>query len=98
MPKGEHTVVLKNLDAGTYFIVDAIRIYDEELSPVSVTGVTLDKFSDRARISDWAMESVRWAVGEGIIAGRTDGTLDPQGYATRAEVAAMLMRFVKKLG
>ncbi|MGN1027857.1 MAG: LamG-like jellyroll fold domain-containing protein, partial [Faecousia sp.] len=52
LPKGEHTVVLKNLDAGTYFIVDAIRIYDEELHPVPVTGVTMDKENAELKVGD----------------------------------------------
>ena len=36
-----------------------------------------------------------WVVGEGIITGVTDTALDPQGSATRAQCAAMLMRFVE---
>ncbi len=53
----------------------------------------LSGFPDAEKCSDWALEGVRWAVGTGIIGGRTDGTLDPGGTATRAEVAAMLQRF-----
>ncbi|MGN1027858.1 MAG: S-layer homology domain-containing protein, partial [Faecousia sp.] len=64
---------------------------------VSARG-NLNKFTDRAQISDWAAEAVQWAVGEGILGGRPNGTLDPKGLATRAEVAAMFMRFDKKLG
>ncbi len=53
----------------------------------------LSGFSDAEKCSDWALEGVQWTVGAGIIGGRTDGTLDPDGTATRAEVAAMLQRF-----
>ena len=54
----------------------------------------LDKFSDGGETASWASEAVQWAVASGIINGRTDGTLDPQGYASRAEVATMFQRLV----
>lgn len=53
----------------------------------------LSVFSDRAGISSWAEDAVSWAVGHGILNGRTGGALDPAGSATRAEVAALLQRF-----
>lgn len=59
----------------------------------------LNTFPDRNKISGWAPEYVRWAVGVGMINGKNiNGTyyLDPQGEATRAECAAMLTRFLKK--
>lgn len=56
----------------------------------------LSVFSDAAQSSDWALTAMQWAVGEGILSGRPNGTLDPKGLATRAEVAAMFMRFDKK--
>jgi hypothetical protein len=56
-------------------------------------GNDLTAFSDAAASSDWAKEALGWTVTAGIIGGRTDGTLDPGGTATRAEVAAMLQRF-----
>lgn len=52
-------------------------------------------FRDDSRISSWARDSVRWAVGQGILTGREDGRLDPAGTATRAEVCTMLQRFIK---
>jgi len=39
---------------------------------------------------------MRWAVENGIIGGHDDGRLDPRGQATRAQVAAMLMRYLNK--
>lgn len=54
-------------------------------------------YPDAAQISGWASEAMDWAVGAGIISGDNDGRLNPQGNATRAEVATMLMRFVKTL-
>ena len=53
----------------------------------------LSQFTDQAQIADWARENVAWAVGYGLIGGKEDGQLDPQGSATRAETAAMLQRF-----
>lgn len=51
------------------------------------------KFADRDKISDYAMEALQWAVEQGIVNGKNDGILDPKGKATRAQAAAMLMRF-----
>ena len=54
----------------------------------------LSKFSDGGDTASWASEAVQWTVAGGIIGGRDDGTIDPWGYATRAEVAAMFQRLV----
>ena len=53
---------------------------------------TLDGFSDAGRAGTWAVDALRWAVGEGILQGKGGGRLDPAGQATRAETAAMLKR------
>ena len=53
----------------------------------------LTAFADGASVSEWAADAMSWAVGEGILTGKGGGTLDPQGTATWAEVATMLMRF-----
>ncbi len=55
----------------------------------------LTQFTDAAQISDWAKENVAWAVGAELISGKGDGILDPLGNATRAEVAAILHRFIE---
>ena len=54
----------------------------------------LDSFSDRGQVSSWAGDAMAWAVSAGIIQGNGAG-LNPGGTATRAEVAAILMRFVE---
>ncbi len=64
---------------------------------VSTTG-SLDSFTDKDSVSAWAQEAMKWAVGNGIINGRENNLLDPQGTATRAEIAAMLHRFIEKYG
>ena len=53
---------------------------------------SLDGFSDAASVSGYAAAAVRWAVGRGILQG-TGGRLEPNGTASRAEVAAMVMRY-----
>lgn len=53
----------------------------------------LSNFDDAATVSDWAQEVVSWAHAEGLLAGTSATTLSPQGEATRAQLAAMLVRF-----
>lgn len=52
-------------------------------------------FIDTESISAYAQDALRWAVAADIIRGMGDGTLNPLGTATRAQVAAVLMRFVE---
>ena len=54
-------------------------------------------FTDNANISPWAVESVEFMVKAGILNGRTDGSFDPKGVATRAEVATILKLFLEKV-
>ena len=56
----------------------------------------LSTYSDAATISSWANDVMQWAVAEGLISGMTEDTLQPQGNATRAQVAAILQRFLDK--
>ena len=55
-------------------------------------------YADFADLSEYAIPAMQWACGAGVITGMTDATLVPQGEATRAQVAAMLMRFVEAIG
>ena len=54
---------------------------------------SLSAYTDADSVSDWAETAMRWAIDEGIITGMTDTTLVPQGTATRAQCAAIFMRF-----
>lgn len=63
-------------------------------SPVA-GGMAISEFTDSASVSDYATDAVTWALSEGILTGMGDGILAPQGTATRAQAAAMLMRFVE---
>ena len=56
----------------------------------------LDKFEDADKITDYAKTVMQWAVGNGLIKGKSENLLDPQGTATRAEISAMLHRFIEK--
>ena len=58
-------------------------------------GGSLSGFSDGSSVSGYALEAMKWATDNGLINGRPGGALDPSGNATRAEVAAILMRFVE---
>ena len=52
----------------------------------------LSRFSDSAAVADYAREALAWAVSAGLLQGRSDGTLDPAGSATRAQTAVILQR------
>lgn len=57
----------------------------------------LSKYSDFSSISAWSLNALKWANAESLITGRTATTLAPKGTATRAEVAAILYRFVENV-
>jgi len=63
---------------------------------LSSTG-DISVFKDSDVISSYALESIKWAVNEGLITGKGEGILDPRGEASRAEVATILMRFIMML-
>lgn len=54
----------------------------------------LSRYSDADRVSAWAEDAVAWANAEGYISGMTTTTIAPQGSATRAQVAAILQRYL----
>ena len=56
----------------------------------------LDKFKDADKVTDYAKTAMQWAVGSSLVKGKSGNLLDPQGTATRAEIAAMLHRFIEK--
>lgn len=56
---------------------------------------SLDGFNDKDAVSDYAADALCWAVDEGLLTGKGGGWLDPAGTATRAEMAAILMRFTE---
>jgi len=64
--------------------------------PVSGNG-SLERFSDTDQVSAYAKEAMAWAVGNGIVAGTQDGTLNPTGITTRAQFAVIMQRFSEKI-
>ena len=71
--------------------------YTKQFAPGSLTEAgSLAGFPDAGSVSSWARTEMAWAVGNGLISGTGSGGiayLSPQGSATRAQVAAILMRF-----
>ena len=57
----------------------------------------LDKFSDAESVASWALEALQWANAEGLVNGRTETTIVPQGSATRGETATVLMRYIENI-
>lgn len=54
-------------------------------------------YNDAQSISTYAIPAIQWACGAGVVTGKSGSKLDPKGNATRAEVAAMLMRFCENV-
>jgi hypothetical protein len=50
-------------------------------------------YLDFPEVSEYAVPAFQWACGSGVVNGMTESTLAPQGTATRAQVATILMRF-----
>lgn len=71
------------------------RYADYKGADISVSG-DLMKFADQAQLAAWARENVAWAIGYGLLSGKDNHLLDPQGHTTRAETAAILNHFLKK--
>lgn len=76
--------------------------YTEKYAPAYLGGAaSLNGFPDAASVSNWAYAAMSWAVGNGLISGiASDGTdyLAPSGGATRAQIAAIMMRYCRLTG
>ncbi len=97
---GSQLGIILGYDNGLYGVGDPltreqlVTIIWRWLGQPAGTG-DLSGFKDEAKVSDWAREAMIWAVGEGIIQGKPGDLLDPQGLATRAEVAMILQKYDK---
>lgn len=58
---------------------------------------SLDGYTDAQSVSSYAVPALQWANAVGVVTGKSGNKLDPKGNATRAEVAAMLMRFCENV-
>ena len=97
--KGMEWAMTAGISDGTNPTEDITRqdmiamLYRYARSPEST--ITLD-FPDADNVSDYAQAAMRWAVEKGLIKGM-DGNLNPEGLATRAQVAAVMMRFCENV-
>ena len=64
---------------------------------VSQGGMAAQEYSDYGQVASWAQQAMQWAVSAGLITGTSDTTLSPQGSASRAEIATILMRFCENV-
>lgn len=87
---GPNDTVTRQQLAVTFYNYAKYKGYD-----VTAAG-DLSGFADAGEISPWAQDAMKWAVGIGLMNGKGGGILDPQGTATRAEVAAMLHNFIER--
>ena len=81
-------------------IAKMLYLYGESQSYKVDGRADLDNFTDKDKVSSWAVDYIRWAVGAKMIGGKPNGDgsyrLDPKGQATRAECAKMLMMFLER--
>lgn len=76
---------------------------DDGIAVAALSETTLDarasgdlsRFVDADQISDWATEAMKWAVSLGLIQGKGKDNLDPGAVATRAEIAAIMLRYIE---
>jgi len=87
---GPNDNVTREQIAAILYRYAAYKEFDTTLS------TTLANFSEAAKVSGWAQNAISWAVAEGLMNG-DNGALRPQGNATRAEIAALLMRFSENI-
>lgn len=62
---------------------------------VSQGGMQIREFDDFGEISEYALDAMTWAVNCGLMQGKGDNKLAPQDLATRAEISAILQRFIE---
>lgn len=76
--------------------------YTEKYAPAYLGGAaSLNSFPDATSVSNWAYAAMSWAVGNGLISGIASNGADylaPSGGATRAQIAAIMMRYCRLTG
>lgn len=55
----------------------------------------LSEFADASQVSPYAVDAIKWAVGMGLIRGKDNHNIDPTAPATRAEICAILNRYLE---
>lgn len=70
-----------------------------KLQGVSVdTLANISSYPDSGSVANYAKDALAWAIANGIINGTSDGRLNPEGTATRAQFAVIMFRFEQKFG
>jgi len=72
-----------------------LKNFADHLGVETYTTSFATDFEDEGSISPWALDAMMWANENGLITGRTQSTLVPEGTATRAEAAAIIQRFLE---
>jgi hypothetical protein len=75
-----------------------MKRYHDVKYPGDASSGAITSFGDGAAVSAFARDGMKWAVGRGIIRGNDKNMLEPQGKATRAQVAAILRRYCEMTG
>ena len=78
-------------------LVTILYRYTAGKERVTTARADLSGFTDARQISSYARDSLAWAKAAGLVSGMDWGGIDPQGRATRAQVAAILQRFCEKM-
>ena len=103
-----HNGIVKGYDNGNFGPNDLVtreqlavilKAYAENTGKPATNRASLADFPDEGKVT-WSRDAVRWAVAEKLISGKSNGgttLLDPQGKASRAEVASILMRFIRNI-
>ena len=89
---GENTFAPMNTLTREQLVTMLYRYAEAEGYDVSAAA-DLSGYPDADKVQTYAQGAMSWAVAEGIVAGMDDGTLNPAGNATRAQIATILMRF-----
>lgn len=76
-------------------MVTILYRYTTAAQSVSAPTNALDTFVDRDSVSSYAVDAFRWAVSQGLISGKGQGKLDPKNTSTRAEAAAVVLRYLE---
>ncbi|MDR1042725.1 MAG: S-layer homology domain-containing protein, partial [Clostridiales Family XIII bacterium] len=85
---GDENITREQLAAMAMRFAELVRA--DMGAPAELTG-----FTDGSEVSAWATDAVKWAVGAGLLGGDERSRLNAGGFATRAEVAAVMRRFVE---
>ena len=73
------------------------RCWQSEGNTYKTDVTALNAYKDSAKVSSWALPAMRWAAANGVVNGVGDSMLEPQGQATRAQFAKIIMVYLENL-